>query len=168
MSVINETYKEIACSNRSIFEERALSELSSETNIDYERKSFISNLSELPIDYVLISHRLDEIKSLIQRNLPNKGDMERYTEKIISQQKREISELKSLLQDLVNALSKRSIASILMYVSLAGLIVSLAFLILTYFKGRVILSPLHFILLTVIFLFILILTFFSKKEYKRI
>ena len=131
-----------------------------------ESENYGKLLRDLPLNYIIISHRLDDIMELIKRTVVNKEDIEKSTREIISQQKKEIFELKSLLQNLIHELNKRSISNILMWISIAGLIISLSFLFLSVFQGEVILLSFHFILLSIVFCFILAMTFFSKRVYK--
>ena len=118
---------------------------------------------ELPENYVRISNRLDEIVDLIKYEVATKDDIKVSTRLIIEQQAKEISDAKKLIKDLINEIRNRSISKIFTWISLAGLIFSLAFLFLSFFQEVIILRALHFIVLSIFFSIVLVMSILSKN-----
>jgi hypothetical protein len=100
-----------------------------------------------------------EIYEYIKNILPTKNDMEKSKNEIISSQK-------ELISDLINELNKRSFANILAIISIIGLATSLTFLLISIFQRVIQFTSFHFILSSITFSLILIMSLLSRNKTK--
>lgn len=119
----------------------------------------------LPENHVSVSEQLDSILELIQYKVATKKDIEASTKEIIESQKKDISEAKILIKELITELQQRSTANIFILTSCIGLIFSLCFLIVSIFN-EIKLSYFHFAISSVAFGLVLVMSFLSKRFYK--